>query len=81
MEGEHKRSTYGVDGVESKERAVAVSSCDLVMRFLALILTLVAAIVIAADKQTKVVPIQLSDSLPPLYLPLTAKWHQMSAIL
>ncbi|KAK7348204.1 hypothetical protein VNO80_22754 [Phaseolus coccineus] len=83
MEGEHKRMSYGVEGVESKEmgKAVGVSACDLAMRVLAFMLTLVAAIVISADKQTKVVPIQLSDSLPPFYLPFTAKWHQMSAIL
>ncbi|ESW26224.1 hypothetical protein PHAVU_003G101200 [Phaseolus vulgaris] len=84
MEGE-KRMSYEVEGVERKEMGkavgVGVSACDMVMRVLAFMLTLVAAIVISADKQTKVVPIQLSDSLPPFYLPLTAKWHQMSAVL
>jgi len=85
MEGSdyYKRSSYEVEGAESKEmgKAVSMSAYDLVMRVLAFVLTLSAAIVIAADKQTKVIPIQLSDSLPPLYVPLTAKWNQMSAIL
>jgi hypothetical protein len=44
-----------------------------------MVLTLVAAIVIAADKQTTVVPIKLTDSLPPLDVPVTAKWHYLSA--
>ncbi|KAG4929304.1 hypothetical protein AAZX31_17G022500 [Glycine max] len=76
-----------MEGVESKEREVmvakpvAVGVSDLLLRLLAFTVTLVAAIVIAVDKQTKVVPIQLSDSLPPLDVPLTAKWHQMSAIV
>ncbi|XP_020228006.1 CASP-like protein 1E2 [Cajanus cajan] len=75
MEGEHKSSSYGVT------KAGSVSVCDLLMRLLALTLTLVAAIVIGLDKQTKVVPIKFIDSLPPLHVPLTAKWNQMSAIL
>ena len=76
-----------MEGVESKEREVmvakpvAVGVSDLLLRLLAFTVTLVAAIVIAVDKQTKVVPIQLSDSFPPLNVPLTAKWHQMSAFV
>lgn len=62
-------------------KAVTLSASDLLMRLLAFILTLAAAIVIATDKQTKLVPIQISDSLPPLHVPLTAKWDQMSAVL
>lgn len=77
-----------MEGVESKEREVMVAKpvavvgvCDLLLRLLAFTVTLVAAIVIAVDKQTKLVPIQLSDSFPPLNVPLTAKWHQMSAFV
>ncbi|KAK7387863.1 hypothetical protein VNO78_22659 [Psophocarpus tetragonolobus] len=83
MEGEHTKGNS--DGVENKERKEVVPKpvrpCHLLLRFLAFALTLAAAIVIAVNKQTKVVPIQLVDSLPPLNVPLTAKWHQMSAIL
>ncbi|RDX64065.1 hypothetical protein CR513_57417, partial [Mucuna pruriens] len=84
MEGENKGSTYGVEGVEREmvmAKPVPVAASDLLLRFLAFTLTLAAAIVIAVDKQTKNVPIKLSDSLPPLYVPLTAKWHQMSAVV
>lgn len=55
--------------------------CDLVVRALAFALTLVAAIVVGVDKQTKVVHIKLIDSLPPLSAPLTAKWHYLSAFV
>ena len=55
--------------------------CDLVLRFLAFALTLVAAIVLGLDKQTKVVPIKLSEALPPLYVPVTAKWQYLSAFV
>lgn len=68
---------------ELKGSGVAKSSLEgkgnLLLRLCALVLTLVAAVVIVADKQTKVVPISISDSLPPLDIPVTAKWHYMSA--
>lgn len=68
---------------ELKENEVAKSSlegkCNLLLRLSGLVLTLVAAVVIVADKQTTVVPIRISDSLPPLDIPVTAKWHYMSA--
>ncbi|CAL5183793.1 unnamed protein product [Lathyrus oleraceus] len=68
---------------ESKENEAAKSSlegkCNLLLRLSGLVLTLVAAVVIVADKQTTVVPIRISDSLPPLDIPVTAKWHYMSA--
>ncbi|KAK2393965.1 CASP protein 1E1 [Trifolium repens] len=66
-----------------KEIEVTKSSlegkCNLLLRLCAMVLTLVAAVVIAADKQTTVVPIKLTDSLPPLNVPVTAKWHYLSA--
>ncbi|KAL2339076.1 hypothetical protein Fmac_013522 [Flemingia macrophylla] len=83
MEGEHKGSLNGVEKekVVAKAGSVSVSAFDLVMRLLGLTLTLAAAVIIGVDKQTKVVPITFIDSLPPIHLPLTAKWYHMSAFL
>ncbi|KVH89851.1 CASP-like protein 1E2 [Cynara cardunculus var. scolymus] len=54
---------------------------DLVLRFLALALTLIATVLVGVDKQTANVTITLVPSLPPLSLPVTAKWTQMSAFV
>ncbi|GAU37737.1 hypothetical protein TSUD_382300 [Trifolium subterraneum] len=66
-----------------KEIEVTKSSLEgkinLILRLCGLVLTLVAATVIATDKQTTVIPIKLTDSLPPLDVPVTAKWQYMSA--
>jgi hypothetical protein len=43
------------------------------------VLTLAAAIVLGVDKQTKVVPIKIVDTLPAINLPVSAKWHYLSA--
>lgn len=56
-----------------------VSYTDLFIRFMALLLSLAAAIVLGLDKQTKIVPIALVSTLPPLYVPVTAKFHYLSA--
>ncbi|XP_020221952.1 CASP-like protein 1E1 isoform X2 [Cajanus cajan] len=82
MEGESKGSFDVMDqGSENKGRKLIVGTCDLVLRLLAFVMTLVAAIVIGADKQTAIVSIKLLDSMPPLDLPVTAKWHYLSAFL
>lgn len=87
MEGQSKVSINGMEGLESIGRELVVSkpapvgACDLLLRLLASVLTLVAAIVLGVDKQTKVVPIKFLDSLPPLNVPVTAKWHYLSAFV
>lgn len=58
-----------------------VRSWELALRAVALGLTLVAAVVLGTDKQTTTVPFQVSPSLPPLDVPVTAKWHYLSALL
>ena len=72
-----------MEGAATKEFEVAkyapVGTCDWVLRLLALVLTLVAAVVAGVNTQTAVVPIKLVDSLPPLDVPATAKWHYLSA--
>jgi hypothetical protein len=78
-----------MDGVENRElkevkvgnRTRGRSSFDLILRVLALVLTLVAAILLGVDKQTKVVPVQLVSTLPVLHVPVTARWHHLSAFV
>lgn len=57
------------------------SSSDFVVRILALILTLTAAVVAGVDKQTKIIPLTLLKTLPPLRVPVTANWSDMSAFV
>lgn len=58
-----------------------VRGSDVVLRFLAFALTLVAAIVLGVDKQSKVVSVSIVPSLPPINAFLTAKWHYLSAFV
>ncbi|KAI3792861.1 hypothetical protein L2E82_06752 [Cichorium intybus] len=74
METEYKN-------VEVVNRKSSFKCKDLVLRFLALALTLVAAVVLGVDKQTKTVALTLVPSLPPVDLPVTAKTAQMSAFV
>ncbi|MED6119737.1 hypothetical protein PIB30_014601 [Stylosanthes scabra] len=75
MEGHHHGKT------EVAARSNSSNKGGLVLRVLALILTVAATIVTATNKQTKVVPLKVFDSLPPVNLPVTAKWHYLSAVL
>ncbi|KAJ1395177.1 Casparian strip membrane protein [Sesbania bispinosa] len=87
MDGQGKAIINGngdeINGRElaSPKRAPGGGACDLLLRFVALLLTLAAAIVVGADKQTKVVPFKVIDTLPPLNVPVTAKWHYLSAFV
>ncbi|NP_001384671.1 hypothetical protein VitviT2T_006370 [Vitis vinifera] len=84
MEVESKTS-FG--GMESKSKEVKVVTggklrpFDLVLRVVALALTLVAAVLLGVDKQTKVVSLQLLPTLPPMDVPVTAKWRYLSAFV
>lgn len=89
MEGQSK-SNNGYGGISEggvRERDVAVANkrsmrgCDVVLRFLALALCLAAAVVLGVSKQTKMVPVQLVATLPPINVPATAKWHYLSAFV
>ncbi|XP_057461233.1 CASP-like protein 1E1 [Actinidia eriantha] len=46
-----------------------------------LVFTFVAAVVCGVDKETRTVAITIVDTLPPLHIPVTAKWHYMSALV
>ncbi|GLU03415.1 hypothetical protein SLE2022_206170 [Rubroshorea leprosula] len=51
------------------------------LRILALALTLVASIVAGVDKETKVLSVPLIKTLPPVQVPVTAKWQYLSAFV
>lgn len=79
MEDQGKSIFTGIEG--KKHPKTKGASCELILRLLAFILTLAAAIVIGIDKQTKIVPIKIVDSLPPFNVPVSAKWHYLSAFV
>lgn len=77
----------GMDGLESREKEMKMAnqrtakSRELLLRLLAFALTFVAAILFGLNKQTKVVPLQLTPTLPPFNVTVTAKWHYLSAFV
>ena len=81
MESQNKASLPVMDGLERRvaSRSEGARTCDLLLRVLALVLTLAAAIVLGVDKQTKVVPIKILDTLPPISIPVSAKWNYLPA--
>ncbi|XP_076900963.1 CASP-like protein 1E2 [Bidens hawaiensis] len=54
---------------------------DLVARVLALLLTLAAAVVLGVNKQTTTITVAIAPSMPPVKMPVTAKWLHMSAFV
>ncbi|XP_062108532.1 CASP-like protein 1E2 [Humulus lupulus] len=76
------KSYGGVEGVE-KEVKVAnkrgAGGCEGLLRVLAFVFCLSAAVILGVDKQTKVVAMKLLDSLPPINVPVPAKWYYLSA--
>ncbi|XVF62658.1 hypothetical protein PTKIN_Ptkin09bG0026000 [Pterospermum kingtungense] len=81
----NKKVSSSVDGMGSKGvgngMSRTVSNCGLVLRVLALLLTLAAAIVLGVDKQTKIVSVQITPTLPPVNIAAQAKWHYLSAFV
>ena len=82
MESQNK-SMNGYEGKEEVRVANkrGIGTCESLLRLLAMALTLSAAVILGVDKQTKVVPIKLLDSLPPMDVPVSAKWHYLSAFV
>lgn len=83
---EHTQIKSSMDGMEAREMKVAnpgrrVKNCELFLRLLAFALTLIAAVVVGVDKQTKVIPVTLFSGIPPLNVPVTAKWRYLSAFV
>lgn len=73
------QSKPGVDGVHSDvkvvEKPTRTRPYDVLLRFLALSLTLVATIIVAVNKETKTI------SYAGMQFKATAKWEYMSAIV
>ncbi|KAJ8565972.1 hypothetical protein K7X08_008548 [Anisodus acutangulus] len=78
METESNMNGKEVVGVTNKQ---SIRWTDIGLRFLAFVLTLVAAIVLGVDKQTELVQVQLVPTLPPINVPASAKWHHSSAFV
>lgn len=82
------KGTNGVtEGLETsrsgKEVRVAnkrrIGTSESLVRILAFALTLSAAVILGVDKQTKIVPLKVLDTLPPIDVPVSAKYHYLSA--
>ncbi|KAK9281794.1 hypothetical protein L1049_004700 [Liquidambar formosana] len=82
MESQNQPS---MDGIGTDVKAVAttrrVRYSDFLLRVVGVALTLVAAVLVVLGKETEIVPIIITDSLPPLKLPVTARWQYVSAFV
>ncbi|KAF8401541.1 hypothetical protein HHK36_012483 [Tetracentron sinense] len=87
MESQYKAGMEGTEVSESRGSDLKVAnpktvrSSDFLLRLLALALTLAPAIVLGVAKETETVAITLVPTLPPLNVPVTAKWQYMSAFV
>ncbi|KAI9182563.1 hypothetical protein LWI28_026638 [Acer negundo] len=72
--------TSSVKVVESSSKRVMRSS-DTMLRILGLLVTLVAAVLVGVDKETEVLSVTVINTLPPLHVPVTAKWQYLSALV
>ncbi|KAL6884682.1 hypothetical protein ACP4OV_010618 [Aristida adscensionis] len=62
-------------------KAAPVGACGVALRAFVLAATLVAAAVMGADRQTRTIPVTIADGLPPLQVPVTAKWSYSTAFV
>lgn len=93
--GSQYKASSGMDGIEGggggEVKAVETVSTTMEMirmrhtefglRVFGLVCTLVAAVVVGVDKESKVVSFSISDSMPPLHFHVTAKYNYMSAFV
>ncbi|KAK6937438.1 Casparian strip membrane protein domain [Dillenia turbinata] len=87
MESQYGRTADGMQnntGVKKENNSETTKrgrSIEFIFRILAMALTLVAAILAGTNKETQMVPFTVSQTLPPLNIAVTAKWHYMSAFV
>ena len=62
-------------------RKPAVDGCSVALRVFILAATLVAAVLMGVDRQTSIIQVTIADTLPPLKVPVTAKWSYSSAFV
>ncbi|KAG2697295.1 hypothetical protein I3760_07G099600 [Carya illinoinensis] len=67
--------------MESPTPSWGIRIYDVLLRFLGLAFTFVAAVLVGVTRETKIVSITISQGLPVLHLPFTAKWQYMSALV
>lgn len=81
--GSSRRASYMDAGAAGAggARAAPVDACGVALRVFVLAATLVAAVVMGVDQQTTTVKVTLADTLPPLQVPVTAKWSYSSAFV
>ncbi|XP_074292297.1 CASP-like protein 1E1 [Silene latifolia] len=79
-----ERNNMGVNGMEKgieQGKNGGKKWDEIIIRVLVLLLTLVAAILIGVNKQTKIVAITISPDLPAFNVPVTAKSSYVSAFV
>ncbi|KAL0457308.1 UNVERIFIED_CONTAM: CASP-like protein 1E2 [Sesamum latifolium] len=88
MESQYKvNSNGGIESGATNTTSTRVANkrnirgWDLVLRFLALALSLAAAVVLGVDKESTTVAMTLVPTLPPVNVPVVAKWHYLSAFV
>ena len=92
MESRAKPGFNGVSGASDSRRGYmgaaavagrkpAVDGCSVALRVFILSATLVAAVLMGVDRQTSIVQVTIADTLPPLQIPVTAKWSYSSAFV
>ncbi|KAL5996011.1 hypothetical protein ACLOJK_026084 [Asimina triloba] len=79
----HSQYKNSIDGVQSlkDENPKSIRPSDLLLRFLALVMSLSAAIVMGAAKETKTVPFTLISGMAPVYITVPAKMAYSSAFV
>ena len=75
-----RRSYMGAAAAAAPSKP-AVDGCGVALRVFILAATLVAAVVMGLDRQTATVQVTIADTLPPLQVPVTAKWSYSSAFV
>uniref|UniRef100_A0A0A9EK73 CASP-like protein n=1 Tax=Arundo donax TaxID=35708 RepID=A0A0A9EK73_ARUDO len=77
-----RRAAYLAAGAGvGRGRAAPVDACGVALRAFVLAATLVAAVVMGVDRQTRTIEVTIADALPPLQVPVTAKWSYSSAFV
>ncbi|TVU20911.1 hypothetical protein EJB05_30514 [Eragrostis curvula] len=84
VDGSGRRAGYmasGSAGSGSGRRTPVGDACGVTLRAFVLAATLVAAVVMGVDRQTRTIQVTITDTLPPLQVPVTAKWSYSSAFV
>ncbi|EPS73269.1 hypothetical protein M569_01487, partial [Genlisea aurea] len=71
----------GSSGGPAKANKRNIDGWGFILRLLAFAFTLSAAVVLGVATETTTVKIPLLSSLPPINVPVTAKWHYLSAFV